>query len=124
MAKILIVEDDHQLREMLKQLLEGENYEVIESNDGEAAMRILQGTKVDLIISDIIMPEKDGVSLIRDLRKNYPELKIIAVSGGSRHIDPQNPLRIVEKLGANITLTKPFKLSELLAAVRELLCEN
>lgn len=121
MAKILIVEDDHQLREMLTQFLEAENYEVINSNNGEEAIRILKKTKIDLIITDIIMPEKDGVSLIRDLRKNYPDLKIIAVSGGSRHIDPQNPLKIVEKLGAHLTLAKPFKLSELLEAVQELI---
>jgi DNA-binding response OmpR family regulator len=120
MTKILIVEDDQQLREMLKQLLEGESFEVIDSGDGEEAIKTLHENEVDLMITDIIMPEKDGVSLVRDLRKQFPDLKIIAISGGSRHIDPQNPLKIVEKMGVDRTLTKPFKLSELLDVVREL----
>jgi CheY-like chemotaxis protein len=120
MAKILIVEDDQQLREMLKQLLEREKYEVLDSSDGAEAVKILRKVKVDLIITDIIMPEMDGVGLIRDLRKDHPNLNIIAVSGGSRHIDPQNPLKIAEKLGVSHTFTKPFKLTELLGAVREL----
>ncbi len=121
MARILIVEDDDQLRDMLAQLLEGENYEVITSINGEEAMRILALHQVDLIITDIIMPEKDGVGLIMDLRKDYPNLQIIATSGGARHIDPQDPLHIAKKLGAHYTVTKPFKLNDLLGAVRELL---
>ena len=120
MAKILIVEDDQQMREMLKQYLESEEYEVIDSHDGSEAVKILRETNVDLIITDIIMPEIDGVGLIRNLRREYPNLNIIAISGGSRHIDPQNPLKIVEKLGVTHTFTKPFKLTELLGAVREL----
>lgn len=124
MAKILIVDDDSQLRTMLKQLLEGNNYDVIDSGDGEEALRILKKDKFNLIITDLIMPEKDGMSLILELRRDYPEMQIIAISGGARHIDPQNPLQIAKKLGAQYTLTKPFKLSELLEAVRKLVGEN
>jgi len=120
MAKILIVDDDEQLREMLKQALEKEEYEVVGSDNGEDAIRILRKNQIDLIITDIIMPEKDGMSLILELRRNYPDLQIIAISGGARHIDPQNPLNIAKKLGAHFTFTKPFKLNDLLGAVREL----
>ena len=108
MARILIVEDDNQLREMLKQILEREDYEVTESNDGEEAVRHLKESSFDLVITDIIMPHKDGTGLIMEIRKDFPEMQIIAISGGARHIDPQNPLNIAKKLGANQTLTKPF----------------
>ncbi|NIV11188.1 MAG: response regulator [Aliifodinibius sp.] len=114
------MEDDDQLRDMLAQLLEGENYDVITSVNGEDATRILETNQVDLIITDIIMPEKDGMKLIMDLRKQYPSLRIIAISGGGRHIAPQNPLHIAKKLGAQYILTKPFELRELLGAVRDL----
>lgn len=124
MSKILIVDDDQQLRDMLRQFLDWEGFDVIESSDGEKALRILHEYKVDIMITDIIMPEKDGISLVRDLRKQYPDLKIIAISGGSRHIDPQNPLKIVEKMGVDRTFTKPFQLSELLDAVKELTSYN
>lgn len=120
MAKILIAEDDEQLREMLRQALEKENYEVVGSKNGEEAIRILKQMPVDLLITDIIMPQKDGTSLIMDIRKDFPDLQVIAISGGARFIDPQNPLHIAKKLGAQITFTKPFKISELLDAVRKL----
>lgn len=120
MARILIVEDDVQLREMLKQVLELQNYEVVESNDGEDAIQVLKQSPFDLVITDIIMPQKDGTGLIMEIRKSYPDLQIIAISGGARHIDPQNPLHIAKMLGANQTFTKPFKIKELLGAVREL----
>lgn len=120
MAKILIVEDDEQLREMLTQVLERENYHVFGSSNGEEAIRILKQSQIDLLITDIIMPQKDGTRLIMEIRKDFPDLQIIAISGGARHIDPQNPLLIAKKLGAHVTFAKPFKLNELLGAVREL----
>jgi CheY-like chemotaxis protein len=121
MAKILIVDDDEQLREMLKQVLEGEEYEVVGSDNGEEAIRILRQSPIDLLITDIIMPKKDGTGLIMEIRKDFPDLQIIAISGGARHIDAQNPLQIAKKLGAHFTFTKPFKLEDLLGAVRELI---
>jgi CheY-like chemotaxis protein len=120
MGRILIAEDDDQLREMLAQMLEQEEYEVVGSDNGEDAIRILRQSPFDLLITDIIMPQKDGTRLIMEIRKEFPNLQIIAISGGARHIDPQNPLLIAKKLGANLTFTKPFKLYDLLGAVREL----
>lgn len=120
MAKILIVEDDDQLRDMLTQMFEREEYEVVGSENGEEAIRVLRQSPVDLLVTDIIMPQIDGTRLIMEIRKEYPNLKIIAISGGSRHIDPQNPLHIAKKLGAKFTFTKPFRLSDLLGAVRKL----
>lgn len=120
MARILIVEDDVQLREMLKLVLEREDYEVVESDNGDDAILYLQHSHCDLIITDIIMPQKDGTGLIMEIRKNFPDMQIIAISGGARHIDPQNPLQIAKMLGANQTFTKPFKIRDLLEAVQEL----
>jgi len=120
MAKILIADDDEQLRDMLKQVLEREDYEVFGADNGNDAIRLLKQFSFDLIITDIIMPQKDGTGLIMEIRKDFPDLQIIAISGGARHIDPQNPLQIAKMLGANQIFAKPFKIAEFLEAVREL----
>ena len=101
-------------------MFEREGFGVVGSSNGEEAMRLIRRSPVDLLITDIIMPQKDGTGLILEVRRDFPNLKIIAISGGARHIDPQNPLQIAKSLGANLTFTKPFKLTDLLGAAREL----
>ncbi|KPK28947.1 MAG: hypothetical protein AMJ61_00130 [Desulfobacterales bacterium SG8_35_2] len=121
MAKILIVEDDQPFRNVLIQLFQKENFEVTGCTDGVDAIKILKNDTFDVIVTDIIMPKKDGMALIVELRRNQPNIHIIAISGGARQIDPLNPLKIAKRVGAEYTFTKPFKLAELLSAVRSLL---
>jgi DNA-binding response OmpR family regulator len=118
MVKILVVEDDQQFRNVLIQLFQRENYDVTGCSDGTEATKILKDEMFDVVITDIIMPKKDGMSLIVDLRRNRPNMRIIAISGGGRQIDPLNPLKIAQKVGAEYTFTKPFKLKELLGVVK------
>lgn len=120
MAHILVIDDDDQIRKTLRAVLEREGHEVVEAPDGKVGMRIFQDKGADLVITDIIMPEKDGIETILELRKDYPDAKIIAMSGGGE-IEPRVYLRFASQLGALRTLVKPFEREELLTAVQELL---
>lgn len=120
MARILIIDDDLQIREMLRQMLEFEGYEVIEASNGKDALKLQQGTPADLVITDLIMPEKEGIETIRDLRKMFPEIKIIAMSGGGV-VGPESYLKIAKSLGAQKTFVKPIERKVLLDGIREVL---
>ena len=106
MANILIIDDDNQFREMLRQMIERDGYEVIEASDGKEGIALYRKNPTDLIITDLIMPEKDGIETIQELKKDFPEIKIIAISGGGR-LGPNDYLQLAKMLGAQRTLTKP-----------------
>ncbi len=120
MARILVIDDEDQMRGMLRQALERAGYEVEEARDGREGLWRYQASPPALVITDILMPEKEGLEIIRDLRRDNPEVKIIAISGGGR-TGNLNFLEIAAKLGAQRTLQKPFGLRELLQTVQELL---
>lgn len=119
-ARILIIDDEVQIREMLEQMLTREGYEVVNAPDGKVGMKVCREQHIDLIITDIIMPEKDGIEMILELRHDFPNLKVIAISGGGR-LGPDGYLEMAKKLGAHKTFFKPFNRKEILDAVRELL---
>lgn len=120
MARILIIDDDEQFRLLLKNRFEREGFETELAPDGKAGMRLYRQGNFDLIVTDIIMPEMEGVEMIRELRKDYPDAKIIAFSGGGLN-PPDSILRPVEKLGANYVFAKPFEWDDMLLAVHALL---
>jgi len=119
MIRILVIDDDINIREMLKECLERAEYEVLVASDGKAALKLHSANPVDLIITDIVMPEKDGLEIIMEFRRRFPAVKVIAISGGGK-IGANEYLNIAKGLGATKTFSKPFELRELLAAVREL----
>jgi DNA-binding NtrC family response regulator len=119
MASILIIDDDAQFRSMLRQRLERAGYEVLEAPDGRVGMRVFREERAHLVITDIVMPEKEGLETIGALRRERPDVKIVAVSGGG-WIGPQGYLHMAKVLGAHHTFSKPFDWSEMLDAVREL----
>lgn len=116
MSRILIVDDDEQLRTMLRMVLQGAGYEVLEARDGRLIGKALE-EHPDLIVTDVLMPGTDGFEVIRELRRNDPSVRIIAMSGGGR-LSGESYLNIAEKLGAKVTLAKPFSKTEFLEAVR------
>lgn len=118
--KILIIEDDPQFREMLIEMLERKEYEVFSASDGEEGIEIWKSINPDIVITDIIMPNKEGIETILDLKRRNKEVKIIAISGGGR-TNAQDNLRSAKLLGASITIAKPFESSQLIGAVEELL---
>ncbi|MDG2303663.1 MAG: response regulator [Candidatus Binatia bacterium] len=123
MAEILIVEDDASARAVLRETLELAGYQVREAGDGEEALRTLGDDVADLAIIDLFMPRKEGLETIREARGKFPELKIIAISGGGNRGQLEY-LPIAERFGANRVLAKPFEQSTLLGAVEELLANS
>jgi len=120
MTRILAIDDDIQIREMLKQFFERAGYEVLVAPDGKEALKLHQANPVNLIITDIVMPEKEGLETIMEFQRRSPEVKIIAISGGGK-IAANEYLNLAKVLGAQKTFSKPFELKKLLEEVRELL---
>jgi len=118
--RILIVDDEDQMRSMLRQMLKSPGYEISEASNGKIALRLCKDRQTDLIITDLIMPEKEGIETIVEIKRSFPEIKIIAISGGGQN-DPETYLELAKKLGAERTLAKPFEMKELLKTVEDLL---
>ena len=120
MASILIIDDDESILSFLKERLMSEEFAVLTAIDGKEGIALFNNNQVDLVITDIIMPDKDGFGTIIDLKRICPDIKIIAMSGGGRG-QPEYYLKTAKSFGAQYTFEKPFKTSELLEAVYELL---
>jgi two-component system chemotaxis response regulator CheY len=118
-VRILVIDDDALLRSAIRVVLESAGYAVLEAPDGDAGVRLYGEQGADLILVDLYMPARDGLEVIRDVRAQAPEAKIIAMSGGSNL--KLNLLEAAAAFGASRTLWKPFVPNELLTAVREVL---
>jgi len=120
MSKVLVLEDDAKLRELLCEALEAAGYEVADEADGDAGLKAFKRSPADLVIADIFMPDKDGLDVIRELKADFSEVKIIAISGGGR-LDKDTYLMVASKMGADRVMGKPFEMHDLVEAVREVL---
>ncbi|MBI2424324.1 MAG: response regulator [Candidatus Hydrogenedentes bacterium] len=120
MANILIVDDEEQVRSMLRMMLEREGHTITEAENGGVALRALRSAKFDLMILDLIMPEVEGLETLMTLRQTLSDLKVIAISGGGNSVG-MDFLPAAAKLGAARTLKKPFDRDDLLNVLRELL---
>jgi DNA-binding response OmpR family regulator len=120
MKKILIIDDEHVIRSMLRSFFEKFNYEVLEASNGNQGVALFKEHKPDLIITDLVMPEKEGLETIREIRKLDHNIKIIAMSGGGI-ASSDSYLQVAKKFGAQYSFDKPINLEELLAAVKSLL---
>jgi len=118
--KILLIDDDSHFREMFAELLIRNGYQVIETSDGRYAPDLYNEHSPALVITDIIMPEKEGIETILDLKKKFKDLKIIAISGGGR-TNAMDNLRSARLLGASHTFEKPFVNSEILQTIKEII---
>lgn len=117
MIQILLIEDDELLRRALHLYLKSAGFAVTVAGDGQQGIRLFRAAPADLIITDIMMPEEDGLGIIMTLRKKYPEVRIIAMSGDASF--SPNWLAVAAKLGAVRTLAKPFTLARLGATITE-----
>lgn len=120
MAKILIVDDDPAILEFLRTILIRDGHTVDETSDGKTAKEMYGKGDYDLLVTDVVLPGKEGLDLILELEREHPTMKVIAVSGGDR-IEPNYYLELASILGAQHTLAKPFTPQEFLQKVRALL---
>jgi CheY-like chemotaxis protein len=120
MNRILVVEDEESLRDVMHKLLSRSGYQVDCANNGREAITKVRTRTPDLVITDLIMPEVEGLELICMLRKEFPSLPIIATSGGGR-CGPQDYLLLAAKFGAAKVLPKPFTQEQLVGVVTEVL---
>jgi DNA-binding response OmpR family regulator len=120
MPGVLIVEDDKELREMLKLSLLRRNFTVLEAENGKAAITHFKPLITDLVVTDLIMPEEDGLKVVIKLRELKPSIKIIAISGGGK-VGPGSYLNLAKALGADAIYSKPFSINDLIAKIELLL---
>jgi CheY-like chemotaxis protein len=120
MRTILVIDDNIAVLSTLIYLLEEEGYRVVSAENGDAGARIYRSHHPDLVIADIIMPERGGISTIREIKRLCPDAKIIAISGGAR-IGNADPLEAAREVGANKALAKPLDPDDFLDVVNSLL---
>jgi len=120
MITILVIDDDSEYRQMIEEMLKSAGYGILGAGDGEEGLLLYREKRPDLIITDLIMPCKEGIGLIMEIKNEFPEAKIIAISGGGRS-GPDTMLRAAKVLGAQFTIKKPFERAKLLGKVEECL---
>ncbi|MBN1349013.1 response regulator [candidate division KSB1 bacterium] len=118
---ILVVDDDDDVRKLVCRMLTEEGYSVAEAANGKEAFQMLRvEAAIVLVITDLFMPEKEGMETIIELKRDYPHIKILAISGGDR-TSARNYLEMAKGLGADAVLGKPFMKNDLIKAMRNLL---
>ncbi|HAM10020.1 MAG: hypothetical protein A2X05_07940 [Bacteroidetes bacterium GWE2_41_25] len=120
MARILIIDDETAISVMLKRMIEKAGHETRIAVNGVEGIQLFDNFSPDLLITDIVMPEKEGLELIFELRRKNPELKIIAISGGGR-FQYEGYLSSAKHLGANMVFQKPLDLKALMSGISDLL---
>ncbi len=116
MPSILIVDDEEQIRQLIRTTFEEAGYRVAEASNGKEALAQYRIAPTDLVVTDILMPDQDGLECISTLRRESPNVKIIAITGGSDIIGVLGFLDVAKMLGAHRTLQKPFEMKALLDA--------
>jgi CheY-like chemotaxis protein len=118
--RVLIVDDDDNVRAAARNMLKAAGTEVAEATNGVEAIRLLRGQGADVVLCDLYMPNRDGFEVIRELRRDFPDVKVVAMSGGG-FTDTADMLSAARHLGATAILNKPFKQADALAALERAL---
>ncbi len=125
MAKILVIDDDIGMRRTIRRMLIRAGHEVAEAKDGFEGIKLFRADRPHIVITDLFMPNKEGIETIRDLRREHPSALILAISGGSTALEGSiavpHFLDMAEALGANGMLAKPFRAEDLLREIDKLL---
>ena len=122
LKNILLVDDEESIRKMVRAVLGEDKYSFAEASNGVEALSLMETQSFDLILTDVIMPDCDGIELVMSVRKKLPGIKVIVMSGGGR-VRADHYLNLAEKLGAARVFEKPFNTAELRETVSELLNE-
>jgi CheY-like chemotaxis protein len=118
-ARVIVIDDQEPIRRIIRRALEPEGYEVLEAGDGAMGVDLLRRSGAALVITDIFMPGQDGIETLRQIRKEFPDVKVIAMSGGG--VTGQDLTKGAELLGAARTLDKPFTTRDVVGLVEEVL---
>ena len=123
MAVILIVDDDPTVRAIAAELLRADDHALIEAEDGKLALQVIAAVPIDLIVLDLLMPNVDGLEVIRSVRQSHPDIRILAISSGGRS-GAQSYLDAARAFGADDTLMKPLRLATFADKVNRLLLHS
>ena len=123
MARIMVVDDEEDLRAVLRLMLERHGHEVQEAENGAQAIAALRLQSYDLIITDVLMPEEDGIAVAKEVPKLLPNAKVLAISGGGAALPANWSLKVMEMFGVNAALHKPFEEKDLMKVVDDLLAD-
>lgn len=118
---ILAVDDEEGIRLLLRQWLKRAGHRVELATNGTEAMRLLHSVHFDLVITDVVMPDGDGLELIAEFKKSQATTRILAISGGGRYLQGSDCLKIARGLGAHAVVMKPFNLQQLVAGIEQAL---
>ena len=124
MPTLLLIEDEDLLRSGVQEIFELNGFHVIGAEDGLEAMHWLYETQIDLVVTDLLMPNMNGVELIAKLTRSHPDLPVILVSGANNLVKERLGIQSLESLGAKATFTKPFKSEELVSKAKELVTSS
>ncbi len=120
MACILVVDDEEVMRELIRDILEDAGYDVLTASDGNEALALFKKNNVDVVLTDLIMPNKDGEEVVQELRKINPDAKIIVMSGGGQ-ISGEDHIQLLEDLDVQHAIVKPINAKQLLKDIEEML---
>ncbi len=116
MKKVLIVDDNIMMRKLIRNIFRNENIEILEAENGIAGLETIKNTAIDLVVTDLIMPRMEGIELIMHLKRDFPGIRIIAISGGKPYY-----LYMAKKMGIDGVFTKPLNLNKFLQMVKKLI---
>ena len=123
MTNVIVADDDPEVRRFLRLILKREGYYVMVGRDGNDVLELADERKIDAIITDVIMPRKDGIEAIAQVKERYPKVRIIAISGGGQK-NNEDFLKSAEMMGANYTIAKPFEANEILEVLKKALTSD
>lgn len=123
MAKILVVDDEEPIRTLIAKIVSKDGHEVMEADNGAHACSAYETADIDLIITDLVMPEKNGIEMIIQLKRSHPGVKVIAISGGSGFSGQIDLLSVAQLLGAKHIIKKPFTVDDIRNAVDDMLAK-
>ena len=114
---ILVADDEQDICELLEQWLKPMGHTVLTAHNGTAALKLLATQRADLVVTDVLMPDGDGLTLINGLRQTQPAARVLAISGGGRYMDSKEYLKIAEGFGADAAIMKPFTRDQFISAI-------
>ena len=123
MAHILVVDDDPSIRQIFRRVLESDGHEVTQAQDGLAGVRMFRQKPADLVITDIYMPEREGLETIRELKRDFPGVRIIAITGADVFMGSDHVLGMAKVFGAIYVMKKPVDIATLLEVVERALTD-